>query len=81
MVQVETGPGWELRSGRWQDALTGVEADALIVDIPYSDRVSHGQAKSRSDSSEARSLGYAPRSAVDLEEREGLLALLRGELR
>ena len=31
----------DLRLGRWQDALSGVECDALIVDAPYSDRT-HG---------------------------------------
>ena len=30
-----------LRLGRWQDALAGVECDALIVDAPYSART-HG---------------------------------------
>lgn len=36
---VATGPGWELRCGRWQDALAHVtEYDALITDPPYSER-------------------------------------------
>lgn len=29
---------WDLRLGRWQDALDGVECDALITDPPYSER-------------------------------------------
>ena len=33
-----SGPGWELRLGQWQDVLADVEADALIVDAPYSNR-------------------------------------------
>jgi len=32
---------WDLRCGRWQDTLAGVECDALIVDAPYSART-HG---------------------------------------
>lgn len=34
---------WDLRVGRWQDALADVDAvDAVIVDAPYSDRVHAG---------------------------------------
>ena len=41
---VATGPGWELRCGRWQDVLADVtECDALITDPPYSPRVHAGQ--------------------------------------
>lgn len=36
--EVATGPGWELRLGRWQDVLGDVEADACITDPPYSAR-------------------------------------------
>lgn len=39
MTRVETGPGWELRCGRWQSVLADVtECDALITDPPYSER-------------------------------------------
>ena len=40
---VATGPGWELRCGRWQEALAHVaECDALITDPPYSERTHTG---------------------------------------
>jgi hypothetical protein len=32
---ITTGPGWELRLGRWQDELADVECDAVICDPPY----------------------------------------------
>jgi len=35
---VSTGPGWELRCGRWQDVLADVTCDALCTDPPYSER-------------------------------------------
>jgi hypothetical protein len=35
---VTTGPGWELRRGRWQDVLADVEVDAVICDPPYGAR-------------------------------------------
>ena len=38
MTRVETGPGWELRLGRWQSVLADVTADALVTDLPYSER-------------------------------------------
>ena len=49
---VATGPGWELRCGRWQEALAHVtECDALITDPPYSERTvsghRHGSAGSK----------------------------------
>lgn len=41
---VETGTGWELRHGRWQDVLADVTAcDALICDPPYSARTHAGR--------------------------------------
>tara|TARA_R100000808_G_scaffold5362_4_gene16422 strand:+ start:7696 stop:8424 length:729 start_codon:yes stop_codon:yes gene_type:complete len=43
MGVVERGPGWELRLGRWQDVLSGVECDAVITDPPYSSRTARGQ--------------------------------------
>lgn len=45
---VATGPGWELRCGRWQDVLPGVVCDALIVDSPYSE-VTHEAYSPRTD--------------------------------
>ena len=43
MTRVETGPGWELRLGRWQEALAHVtECDAVITDPPYSERTHSG---------------------------------------
>jgi len=40
---VATGPDWELRCGRWQEALAHVtECDALITDPPYSERTHAG---------------------------------------
>lgn len=36
---VATGPGWELRCGRWQDVLSDItECDCLCTDPPYSER-------------------------------------------
>lgn len=44
MSRVETGPGWELRCGRWQDVLADIaECDAVITDPPYSERTHSGQ--------------------------------------
>jgi site-specific DNA-methyltransferase (adenine-specific) len=43
-MTTETGPGWELRLGRWQDVLADVTAcDALITDPPYSERTHAGE--------------------------------------
>ena len=36
--QIDSGQGWELRHGRWQDVLRDVPADTLITDPPYSAR-------------------------------------------
>lgn len=36
--RVETGPGWSMHLGRWQDVLADVRADALVTDFPYSER-------------------------------------------
>lgn len=59
MTDVATGPGWELRLGRWQDALADVErVDAVITDPPYSPRVHEGQ---RTGPETAKStIKYAP---------------------
>ena len=48
--RVETGPGWSLALGRWQDVLADVtECDALITDPPYSERT-HAQYKPHAES-------------------------------
>lgn len=36
--RVETGPGWSLALGRWQDVLDDIQADALVSDFPYSEK-------------------------------------------
>jgi site-specific DNA-methyltransferase (adenine-specific) len=35
---ISTGPGWELRHGKWQDELADVECDAIVCDPPYGAR-------------------------------------------
>jgi site-specific DNA-methyltransferase (adenine-specific) len=35
---IETGPGWELRLGRWQDVFASEPVDAVICDPPYGSR-------------------------------------------
>jgi hypothetical protein len=61
---VETGTGWELRPGRWQDVLSDVTAcDALICDPPYSARTHEGR-RTGSDVRQS-SIPYAPLPAVD----------------
>jgi len=43
-LDAEGRPWWELRCGRWEDALADVErVDALITDPPYSERTHNGQ--------------------------------------
>ena len=73
---VATGPGWELRCGRWQEALAHVtECDALITDPPYSERT-HGayDATKRAhegdgrDGAERRALDYDALTSDDLIE-------------
>lgn len=49
------GPGWELRCGRWQDELAGLEVDALIFDAPYS-AGTHEAVTTRADESDAAGL-------------------------
>jgi site-specific DNA-methyltransferase (adenine-specific) len=51
------GSGWEIRLGRWQDALRDVVADALIFDAPYSARTHASKARRKDGSSVA---GSAP---------------------
>lgn len=43
---ISTGPGWELRLGKWQDELADVEVDAIVCDPPYGSHThdgAHGQ--------------------------------------
>lgn len=48
-----SGRDWELRRGRWQDALGDVECDVLISDPPYSARTHSGHdGAERNDTSE-----------------------------
>jgi site-specific DNA-methyltransferase (adenine-specific) len=45
---ISSGPGWELRYGRWQLVLGDVDqCDALITDPPYSERTVRGQRSNR----------------------------------
>lgn len=48
---VATGPGWELRCGRWQVVLDNVEANACITDPPYGARTHQGHDHDARDSS------------------------------
>ena len=42
-MQVESGPGWELRCGDYRETLADVErCDAVITDPPYSERTHKG---------------------------------------
>ena len=64
-----TGDGWELRLGRWQDALAGVTCDALIFDAPYSS-TTHAAETTRADDSDAAGLtpAYDAMTAADVRE-------------
>lgn len=54
-------PTTDLRAGKWQDVLTDVECDALIVDAPYSERT-HG---AHNGAAEDANRGADYRSRVD----------------
>ena len=80
MSRVETGPGWSMHLGRWQEALAHVaECDALITDPPYSERTHSGQRHGRQDEREdspyeyasSRGLGYAHWTPADVGELTG----------
>jgi hypothetical protein len=59
----------DLRLGRWQDALAGVECDALIVDPPYGERTHKGDtSKEGLGDSCRRVLDYDHWTAVDVAE-------------
>ena len=49
---------WDLRCGRWQDTLAGVECDALIVDAPYSARTHGGHNSEQGQAGTRRLLSY-----------------------
>lgn len=67
--------GWELRQGLWQDCLTHVECDALIVDAPYSERThaghdtsASGRAGAGNDGADRSVLSYRAWRESDVEE-------------
>lgn len=60
-----SGSGWELRLGRWQDALADVECDALITDPPYSERTHSG-----SDAGASTTPGTITRSNGRVEQKQ-----------
>ena len=75
MGDVATGPGWELRLGRWQDVLADVtECDAVITDPPYSPKTHGSQCHGRRDEKcggewvSARGIGYDSLSDDGLAE-------------
>lgn len=60
----------DLRLGRWQDVLSDVECDTLIVDAPYSDKT-HSAYSIFADGNSLkghREIGYASWSAQDVSE-------------
>ena len=73
---VATGPGWELRCGRWQDVLSDIVADALVTDFPYSERTHVAYAdggaqymgKRIAAGPERRKIDYAPLTRAGLTE-------------
>jgi site-specific DNA-methyltransferase (adenine-specific) len=63
MSPTESGPGWVLHCGRWQDVLAYVtECDAVITDPPYSARTHEGQ------SPEREALGYDAMTPGDVAD-------------
>lgn len=56
----------DLRRGRWEDVMSDVECDALIVDAPYSARTHVGH-DSGSASADRRELGYGAWDAADVD--------------
>jgi len=49
VVDVATGPGWELRLGDYREVLADVTCDLLCADPPYSARTHEGQRHGRQD--------------------------------
>lgn len=64
-TDVATGPGWELRLGRYQDVLADVECDALVCDPPYS-----GKTHSGSDAGASTTSGTVTRSNGRVEKKQ-----------
>lgn len=67
-----SGSGWELRLGRWQDALADVECDALITDPPYSERT-HTTYRDMAEVGR-RPIAYSSFSAEDVDAMVDALA-------
>ena len=61
-MSVATGPGWELRLGRYQDVLADVECDVLISDPPYSERTHSGHDSGAAAGMEVRGVDYLRRT-------------------
>lgn len=57
-MTVATGPGWELRLGRWQEVLAAEACDALIFDAPYSQQTHEGSETERYDTDDVA--GFTP---------------------
>ena len=72
-LESATGDGWELRLGRWQDALAGVTCDAIVTDPPYGART-HENTRSlgneRADGYAMENLGpgYTAWTSADIDE-------------
>ncbi len=71
-IRVETGPGWELRLGRWQDVLAGIPVDHTITDAPYGPRTHAGYrsggVSAGSISEQAGIIEYDPLTEADVAE-------------
>lgn len=67
----ETGPGWDLRLGAWQDVLSDVECDALICDPPYSARTHEGAMVIDKGGGTHTEINYAHYDRVDVEDLIG----------
>lgn len=65
----ERGEGWELRRGRWQEALIGIRCDSIICDPPYGARC-HNADGARADGARADGLSpsYEHYTAADIAE-------------
>lgn len=67
---VGTKSALDLRLGRWQDVLAGVECDALIFDAPYGERThtGHNSGRGRFDQSMKRDIDYSHLTAPCVAE-------------
>ena len=67
-MRIETGSGWELRLGRWQDVLADVaHVDSGITDPPYSARTHDGHNASDAVAGEGEPLDNKRRYKLGLE--------------